>query len=682
MLHIFTTFRSFAFQSFRVPTSFAALALFAIVSLFSGQTSAQQQICTPTTTVTEGDLFPGGIPSFGVSSGPGSVTIDHVDAGTGTRSITVVGVPTNATVNIPAFVPGTFAPVNVTFTQVNPALPSSFTLRAASLFHAIFIRVTCGTVTPTPTPGASPTPVASPTPNPTPTPTPLPCIFANGDFETNSFAGWTVFNQAGGSGSWFTYTGNTSPLSNLTISSPPEGRFAAVTDQTGPGTHILYRDVTVPAGTSNLSFYLYYINRANRFVAPPTLDYTVNPNQQYRVDVMRTSAPIMSVASGDVLANLFITNPGAPLTLAPTLMNYDISAFAGQTIRLRFAEVDNQSNFNASVDAVCITGGSVPTPTPTPTPTPVASPTPTPTPTPDANVDFNGDGRSDYVVTRNISGSKNWYVSINGSGAFSGTQFGTNTDVEVPEDYDGDRRDDIAVYRRGAQGVFYILQSSNNTFRTELFGLGTDDPKVTADYDGDNKADVAVYRTSGSGQNFYYYRRSIDGVVISTPWGSGGTVRPNVGDYDGDNRADFCVHINNGGGNGLFALLKSTGGTEFVPFGIATDRLAPGDYDGDGKSDFTVVRSQGGSLLWYTLTRTNVFSGVAWGIPTDIITPGDYDGDGKQDQSVWRSSANLSQSSFYTRRSANGGLQAFAFGAGTDYPAANWYVHEGLLLIE
>ncbi len=43
MLHIFTTFRSFAFQSFRVPASFAALALFAIVSLFSGQTSAQQQ---------------------------------------------------------------------------------------------------------------------------------------------------------------------------------------------------------------------------------------------------------------------------------------------------------------------------------------------------------------------------------------------------------------------------------------------------------------------------------------------------------------------------------------------------------------------------------------------------------------------------------------------------------------
>ncbi len=129
----------------------AFFALFGIMSLFSGQTLAGVQTCTPTTTVTEGDLFPGGIPSFGVSSGPGSVTIDHVNAGTGTQSITVVGVPTNAEVNIPAFAPGTFNPVNVTFTTPNPGLAVDFTLRAASTFHAVFIRVRCAATTCTPT---------------------------------------------------------------------------------------------------------------------------------------------------------------------------------------------------------------------------------------------------------------------------------------------------------------------------------------------------------------------------------------------------------------------------------------------------------------------------------------------------------------------------------------------------
>ncbi|MBA4122811.1 MAG: DUF3494 domain-containing protein, partial [Acidobacteria bacterium] len=107
------------------------------------QPTPQPATCTPTTTVTEGDLFPGGIPSFLVTSGPGTVTVDHVNAGTGTRSITVVGTPINAVVNIPAFTPGTFDPVNVTFTTPNSTQSVDFTLRAASLFHSIFIRVRC-----------------------------------------------------------------------------------------------------------------------------------------------------------------------------------------------------------------------------------------------------------------------------------------------------------------------------------------------------------------------------------------------------------------------------------------------------------------------------------------------------------------------------------------------------------
>jgi hypothetical protein len=53
-------------------------------------------------------------------------------------------VPVNATVNIPAFTPGTRDAVVVTFTVTNPNLPVDFTLRAASRFHAANIRVQCG----------------------------------------------------------------------------------------------------------------------------------------------------------------------------------------------------------------------------------------------------------------------------------------------------------------------------------------------------------------------------------------------------------------------------------------------------------------------------------------------------------------------------------------------------------
>ena len=104
--------------------------------------------CTPTTIVTEDPALPGGLTSFGVASGPGSVTVDHINSGTGLQSLIVVAAPNNAIVTIPAFTPGTVAPVTVTFTAVNPALPVDFTLRAANSTQAIFIRSQCAGGTP------------------------------------------------------------------------------------------------------------------------------------------------------------------------------------------------------------------------------------------------------------------------------------------------------------------------------------------------------------------------------------------------------------------------------------------------------------------------------------------------------------------------------------------------------
>ncbi len=173
-------------------------------------------VCTPSTTLSEGDLFPGGLASFGVNAGPGTVTIDHVNAGTGTQSITLVGAPINAIVNIPAFVPGTFNPVVVSFSVINPALPVDFTLRAASQFHSIFIRVRCAGVTPTPTP----TPVATPTP----TPMPGACTFSNGGLNPQPTSKSGVAAPAG---SFFSEvqnnTGNTTESNTVTgfTSSPP-----------------------------------------------------------------------------------------------------------------------------------------------------------------------------------------------------------------------------------------------------------------------------------------------------------------------------------------------------------------------------------------------------------------------------------------------------------------------------
>src|SRR5262245_23746836 len=67
----------------------------------------------------------------------------------------------------------------------------------------------------------------------------------NGDFETGTLSGWQLSNSAivMGPGSWYAYSGTTLPGEfPKTVPPPPAGKYAAITDQSGPGLHILYQD--------------------------------------------------------------------------------------------------------------------------------------------------------------------------------------------------------------------------------------------------------------------------------------------------------------------------------------------------------------------------------------------------------------------------------------------------------
>ncbi len=173
-------------------------------------------------------------------------------------------------------------------------------------------------------------------------------VVRNGEFEAG-FAGWTVVDQAGGSGSWFLHSGPTSPLSGLTVPAPPLPP-QVMSDQTGPGSHILYQDVTIPSHGGYLSFTLSIDNWAGAYHNPPSLDFSVNPNQQFRVDIVSPSDPVETARS---LKRVYGTERGMPFSFS-TRVSSDMKAFAGQTVRLRFAEVDNQLFFNVGLDNVRI----------------------------------------------------------------------------------------------------------------------------------------------------------------------------------------------------------------------------------------------------------------------------------------------------------------------------------------
>ena len=85
-------------------------------------------------------------------------------------------------------------------------------------------------------------------------------------------------------------------------------------------------------------------------------------------------------------------------------------------------------------------------------------------------------------------------------------------------------------------GIWYRLNSSNGAFVAEAFGIDTDMP-VPADYDGDNRDDIAVFRPSDGN---WYFHFSGSGQFGGIHWGQNGDV-PVPGDYDGDNRNDVAI---------------------------------------------------------------------------------------------------------------------------------------------
>lgn len=186
----------------------------------------------------------------------------------------------------------------------------------------------------------------------------------NGDFESGSLAGWQVHRSLE-AGNWFAYSGSAEPISEKRgdgpIEAPPEGDFAAVADELNADTLILSQNIGLGAGLSHrLSLLAYYDSYVP--IAVPTPDTLSvdsealggQANQQYRIDVMKPTAPIESVDPADILLTVFRTRPGDPKVLGPTRLTANLSPFAGQTVRLRIAVAAHEEVLLGGVDAVSV----------------------------------------------------------------------------------------------------------------------------------------------------------------------------------------------------------------------------------------------------------------------------------------------------------------------------------------
>lgn len=184
-------------------------------------------------------------------------------------------------------------------------------------------------------------------------------LLSNGGFEAGTYADWTTTSQAGSSGNLFIDTpGTPSPNGFSTAANGAGGAFYSVTDQTGPGAYSLRQSFTVAPGASSvlLSFQMFVNSYGGGPIFGNGLDYTGIANQHARVDILTAGAAAFDLGAA-VLQNLYLgidptgSNPNPYVNYS-----FDITSLVGSggTFQIRFAQVDNQGNFNQGVDNVSI----------------------------------------------------------------------------------------------------------------------------------------------------------------------------------------------------------------------------------------------------------------------------------------------------------------------------------------
>jgi hypothetical protein len=271
--------------------------------------------------------------------------------------------------------------------------------------------------------------------------------------------------------------------------------------------------------------------------------------------------------------------------------------------------------------------------------------------------DFDGDGRADFAVTRNVGGLKIWYI-LQTTAGFRQVHWGVDgTDVNTPGDYDGDGKTDLAIMRRSFTPNtcdFHIRRSGDSAYEIRSLNVFFESACGAShqDYDGDGKTDVANKEQGVTGFVTYQLTTGGSGSFESPVFDPG--VR--VGDVDGDGKAEFAS-VNNSTRRVTFRNLV-TGGVFVQTFGLTGDIFAPADFDGDGIGDLTIFRPSTGDW-WWIRSSDSVVNVVHWGAQGDLPVPADYDNDGKTDQGVYRPST--PNGIYYINGSATG-FQGFAWG--------------------
>ena len=170
----------------------------------------------------------------------------------------------------------------------------------------------------------------------------------------------------------------------------------------------------------------------------------------------------------------------------------------------------------------------------------------------------------------------------------------------MPADYDGDRVADFAIVRKTRENPrrawIWILDTNRDgvTDVTAEYGLNTSDTPDPQDYNGDRRADLAV-RRGRAGDWIWYVDLDINqelgaesdmSVRFGQPFDHAAP-----GDYDADGSVDFAfARLEDEGWRWFLDTNRDGRDDRTIAFGAPHDVPMVMDFNGDGQTDLVLVR--------------------------------------------------------------------------------------------
>jgi hypothetical protein len=287
--------------------------------------------------------------------------------------------------------------------------------------------------------------------------------------------------------------------------------------------------------------------------------------------------------------------------------------------------------------------------------------------------DFDGDKKQDIAIAN--SGTNNVTFRYgDGAGGFNSSVFnfdvGTQPRSLALADFNGDGRQDIVTANFGSNNVYLTLGNPVNGFgASTIFTVGTNPFSVAAgDFNGDGRPDI-VTANFGSNDISVLLGSATGGFGAATSFTMGGQPRSvAVADFNGDGKQDI-VTANNATNNISIRLGDGTGGfgaaTNFA-VGSKPESVVVGDFNGDGKQDVATANSGTNNvsiLVGDGSGAVIIFNPITVGTTPFSVAVGDFDGDGKQDLAVANSGTD--------NVSVINGDGAGGFGAATNFAVGN-----------